>query len=98
MATSSVSNRPGGNAPQGAFFSNALANRSAQIPGAAALVSFANMPQGTGAGAAYTSRVKASLQNGAGPIIPPIAAPWSFASFATGKRLLGAAIKKKIGK
>ncbi len=80
------------------FFTSAIQNRAALVPGAAALASYANKPLGAGSAQAYNSRVASSQQNGAGPAIPPIASPWSFTQFATGKRILTSAIKKKLGK
>lgn len=82
----------------GGFFSDAIQNRIALVPGAASLVAFANKPLGTGAAREYNARVKSSQQNGAGPAIAPITAPWSFTQFATGKRTLVAAIQKKFKK
>ncbi len=93
-----ILNVPTGNQPTTNFFQNATANRLLMVPAAAALAGYANKPLGMGTASAYSSRVKSSLQNGAGPAIAPLTAPWSFTQFATGKRILTAAIKKKLGK
>jgi hypothetical protein len=75
-----------GNQAAAGFFTQATANRVGLVPGAAALASFANKPNNQGAANAYNSRVRASQQNGAGPVIAPTKAPWSFTDFATGMR------------
>jgi hypothetical protein len=93
-----VSLKPAGNQPNTNFFANAIKNRSALVPAAAALASMANKPLGTGSASQYNSLVQASQINGAGPVIPPISSPFSFTQFATGKRVLSMAIKKRIGK
>ena len=81
------------------FFANATANRVGQVPGALLLTRWANQPQGKGGAAAYNSRVLASQQNGAGPAVAPIRAPWSFQDFATGFRTtITRGMKKKLGK
>jgi hypothetical protein len=86
MATQ-VAPKPAGNQPNTNFFKNALANRTALIPGAVQLVGFANKGLlGQGTGTAYASRVRGSQQNGSGPAVAPVSAPFSFGQFATGVR------------
>ena len=78
---------PAGNQVSTNFFKNALANRTSLVPGAAHLVQFANKGQlGRGTPTMYASKVRASQQNGSGPAIAPVTAPFSFGQFATGVR------------
>jgi hypothetical protein len=80
---------PAGNQTAANFFSNAIRNRAAMVPGAVYLATFANKGQlGAGAAVAYNAKVRASQQNGSGPAVAPITAPFSFGSFATGIRTL----------
>lgn len=84
---------PAGNQVSTDFFKQATANRLALVPGASVLASFANKGQlGQGSAISYNSKVRASQQNGSGPAIPPIQAPFSFGQFATGIRTI---IKKR---
>jgi hypothetical protein len=94
MAT--VQSKPTGNAPETNFFKNSIANRLALVPAAGVLASYANKRKGEGSAAQYNSLVKATQDNGAGPAIPPITAPFSFTQFATGKRILTSAIRKRF--
>lgn len=74
--------------PNVGFFSNAIKNRLALTPGAAHLLKFANKMEGQGGAVALNSRVLVSSQNGSGPAVAPVTAPWSFTEFATGQRSL----------
>lgn len=85
---------PAGNQVSSNFFANATQNRIALVPGATVLASYANRGQlGAGAAVSFNSKVRASQQNGSGPAVPPIAAPFSFSQFATGARSL---VRKRI--
>lgn len=94
MAT--VPNKPAGNQMDSNFFANATANRVALVPGAAMLAGMGNASLGRGSARVYNSLVAASQQNGAGPAIAPIQAPFSVTQFGTGKRVLSLAIARKI--
>jgi hypothetical protein len=70
------------------FFAAAMNNRLALLPGSGNLTTYGNGTDGATAAAGFNSRVLASQINGAGPVASPINAPWSFSSFATGKKIL----------
>lgn len=88
-----------GNQQSSDFFKNANANRVSLVPGAAALLPYANQGLlGQGTATAFASRVRGSQQNGSGPAQAPTRAPFSFGQFATGIRLLGNAVRPKSSK
>ena len=70
------------------FFASAMNNRLAMLPAAGSLAAYSNGTDGSTSAAAYNSTVLSAQLNGAGPIIPPIQAPFSFADFITGKKSL----------
>lgn len=71
------------------FFASAMNNRTQLLtPGAPGLVNYGNGVDGQTSAGAYNSRVLSSQMNGAGAVVSPINAPWSFADFATGNRSL----------
>jgi len=91
---------PGNGKFQG-FFQSAITNRASLIPANSYLLRFANKAAGQGIATKANSRIATSQVNGAGPLIPPVTAPWNFTSFITGaKPLLSNAqklVKKRVG-